>query len=503
MRIVSPGEMGEIDKRAHSEFNYPPFVLMENAGIKLFNFFTSRFLSSGDTERPILFAAGGGNNGGDVLVMARQALLSGRDNIAVIMAGSRENGTVSAHRLLCSKIGIRIINFEDQPETADKLIAEAGLIVDGITGTGLKGALRSPYKELVKKINGSGAFIVSIDIPSGIGEGFTDQFTAVRADVTLTVGLPKLPLYLPYARRLCGEIFVVPIGFPPALLIAEGPGGELISENDLPALLPDIEPSTYKNKRGSLAVFAGSAGTGGAAFLSACAAARSRAGLVTLFLDKDVYLQVAGRLGAVMAVNWDPAGDPGGLDYSRFTAILAGPGWGKEGRKPWLDKFLNLDIPGVMDADGINLIERPESGIDLGNRWVITPHPGEFCRLMGISIEELKSAAIDYLLKGSRELNAVIVLKSHVTYIGAPDGNYWIADGMNPALATAGTGDLLAGIIAGFLAGGIRPSLAARLGVLIHARAGRIGFEKFGWFLAEDLLELLSNNIKKQLPGGV
>jgi len=493
MRIVSSSEMAQIDQRAQEEFNYPEMLLMENAGIKLYSFCFSSLLQKQGTAEYLVFIAGGGNNGGDALVMARQAFVEGRKNVSIIIAQNKINKIVSAHLDICRSLGMNIVFRQSFPEIADELIVNADIIFDGMAGTGLSGELRSPFKDIAVLINSSSAFVVSIDIPSGLGDKFSNQFTAVSADATLTVGLPKISLYLPYARKFCGKIYVVPIGFPPVLLKNTEPGGVLLSESDYSDLLPGIESDVYKNRRGSIGIFAGSTGTGGAAYLSASAAARSRTGIVTVFLDNDIYSHIAGKLGAVMAERWDPDSAPDTIDFSKFSTLLAGPGWGIENRKQWLKKFISGNIPGVLDADGINVLKDLNgNGIDLKGQWVLTPHPGEFCSLAGISRKELFSHTILNLLQMCRKYNAVIVLKSSVTYIGAPDDHFWIVDGMNPALATAGSGDLLAGIIAGFLSGGVAPSLAARLGVLLHSIIGRIGFAKFGWFIAEDLLPLIS-----------
>jgi NAD(P)H-hydrate epimerase len=184
------------------------------------------------------------------------------------------------------------------------------------------------------------------------------------------------------------------------------------------------------------------------------------------------------------------------LPPGRYSALLVGPGWGLAAeRAEWLGRLLALGLPGVLDADGITLL----AGLPaprLGGRWVLTPHPGEFARLAGLPVAELLADPLPTLLSWSARLEAVILLKGHCSYVASPDGRYWILDGMNPALATGGSGDVLAGIVGGLAAGGLAPLAAARLGALLHARAGELAYRERGYFLAEDLLPYVSLLVK-------
>jgi NAD(P)H-hydrate epimerase len=311
------------------------------------------------------------------------------------------------------------------------------------------------------------------------------------------MGLPKLCLYLPRARAMCGRIFVVSVGFPPALVDDPSIAGELLSPRAWQRLVPPIPPDAHKNTRGHLAVFAGARGTTGAAWLCATAAARARVGLVTVFAGSDIYPVIAPKLTSVMCRPWDP---PGEWDPSRYTAILVGPGWGlSEEKAACLDQLLSLPVPGVIDADAITLLGRRAAArrIDLGGRWVLTPHPGEFTRLTGAARDAVLDDPVGHAVSASERLNAVVVLKGHSTVIAFPDGRYWIHDGANPALATGGSGDVLAGLIAAGIAGGLAPLDAARFGVSLHAFTGTLAARRRGWFLAEDLVPLVSRVLWK------
>lgn len=498
MKIVSSEAMARIDSRSRTEFAFQPGTLMEDAGVKAWAS-VRRVIWSGSRPGRMVFLAGRGNNGGDAFVMARQAAVERAGRVAVVRAGGRPADDSEPGRMLamCEALGIPCRGWPEEPDAVRALLAEAAWVFDGIAGTGIHGPLRPPLSDLVDAVNACPARKIAIDVPSGVGDDYRKGHPALRADFTLTMGLPKLCLYLPHARVLCGRIMVIHVGFPPALLEDAEIPGELLRGRAWKKLAPAIAPDTHKNRRGHLAVFAGARGTTGAAWLSASAAARSRLGLVTLFADADAYPVVAQKLTSVMCRPW-AASDS--WDQAPFSGILAGPGWGlAEEKERWLERLLALAVKGVIDADGITLLGRIASRAapDLGGRWVLTPHPGEFSRLTGSPREDVLADPVRLSLEASARLNAVIALKGHCTVVAAPSGRYWILDGANPALATGGSGDVLAGIIAAGIAGGMAPVDAALFGVSLHATVGRLAARRFGWFLAEDLVPLISRALSQ------
>ncbi len=498
MKVVGSGAMAAIDRRAQEEFGFPGIVLLENAGLKSYLLLKERLWGGEPPEGLAVFAVGKGNNGGDALVIARQCFLDGKRDLAVVCAAQADE----VQTRMCERLGIPIHRWDEG--AAREAVGAAATLFDGITGTGIAGALREPAASLVAAINQAPGLKVAIDVPSGIGDSYRPGFPAVRADVTLTMGLPKLSLYLPHARPHCGDIWVVPIGFPPQLVEAEELPGEMLDWSAARRDLPDLPPDAYKNRRGTLAIFGGAAGTTGAAVLAASAAARSRAGLISLFVEPAIYPVVASRLTSVMAKPWNPLDPPlGAIEPGGFSALLVGPGWGQsEDRLPWLGALLACGLPGVLDADGLNLLaSHPELAPGgLGGRWILTPHPGEFARLSGVERTVLMEDPLPHVLALSRRLDAVVVLKSHVSFVAQPDGRYWILDGMNSALGTGGSGDLLAGIIAGFLATGARAAAAARAGVYVHHRVGRKAYDELGWFAAEELLPFIAREARLDEP---
>jgi hydroxyethylthiazole kinase-like uncharacterized protein yjeF len=502
MKVVDSQEMTDIDHQAQERFYIPEAVLMEDAALGAHRLLRHRIWGDCIPPGELVYLAGKGNNGGDALVMARRCLLEGKREILVVLgSGVPTEGTLAAvHLKILEAMGVTVLDYQKEPSEVGRRLGQAVWLIDGLLGTGLKGQARGAVADLIRAVNQSRVRIAAVDVPSGVGDAFRKDYPAVCADVTLTIGLPKLSLYLPAARALCGEIHVVGGVFPRELLESKVIPAELLREEELGELLPRIPADAYKSARGHLAVFAGSEGTTGAAWLCSHAAAHSRTGLVTVHMHRELYPACVPAYSAVMIRPWDADGEPSALSLDRFTGLLVGPGWGlSERREVWLETLLEGGLPGLLDADAITLLSRilKRHRINLGGRWVLTPHPGEFARLIGEETATVLADPLPLLRQTSAALGATIVLKGHCTFICAPDGRLWILDGMNPALATGGSGDVLSGIIAGQLAGGGEAAASARLGVLLHGMAGRLAFASKGYFTADELLPVVG-----QLTGG-
>jgi ADP-dependent NAD(P)H-hydrate dehydratase / NAD(P)H-hydrate epimerase len=446
MKAVTTEQMRELDRRTIAA-GTPGEELMERAGFAVAKA-AIEFLKRRDSRKALLFA-GKGNNGGDAVVAARHLQAAG-----------------------CAPTLIRI---EDWPCK----LPEAAVIVDGLLGIGLKGEVREPFASAIKAINESKLPVVAIDVPSGLGTGI-----CVRADVTVTMGLPKIDL-LKYPD-VVGRIEVADIGVGDDVETDV----ELITRRDVE--LPARKRSAHKGDFGHLLIVAGSEGYTGAPVLCAHAAARAGAGLVTLAVPKEIYPIVAGKC--------PPEIMPRALDdLPKHDALAIGPGMGQ---KPETQKLIwkllsSSTVPAVVDADALNALATAPSAIKkLPGPLVLTPHPGEMARLTGRRVEDRWAEA----RKFADEFGHVLVLKGAGTVVtenaGSPRserGKLWINSTGNPGMAKGGMGDTLTGIIGALLAQRMTPLEAAKAGVFWHGLAGDFAVEKYGVasMLATDLIEAL------------
>ncbi len=511
MRVISGSSMAALDLRAQQEGKMPGLLLMENAGQNGWRAFTERFRSRIDRSTPLLFVSGKGSNGGDALVMARAALLDGYRHTSVLLLRSEtECGeTVRLHCSVCRSYGIPVLSMPEDRDAALRIIGTAGVIFDGITGTGLSGPLKEDAAALVSLLNKSDAVKIAVDIPSGLGDGIivTGKSTVFRADCTLTMEMIKLPLLSPEGRKLSGDLVLVPVGFPP-LMVEEA---ESCADYLLPSMVPPplLERHAYKNSRGHLLVAGGAPGTEGAPLLSARGAAKSGSGLVTVMLDEASAARCpAEKSGIMIRAGYNS-------DFSFADAAVIGPGWGKgEERMEIFERIVAAVPAGVIDADGIDLLgrwirpgERTLPGGPGETKWIVTPHPGEARRLVMILKEkgalpeareygpdEVRASLLgrpwELLPALARALNALVVLKSHISHIVSPDGTYFIVEGGTPALGTGGSGDVLAGICGSMLMrSGISSAEAALAALAIHQRAGKRAARDYGFFTAGELAD--------------
>lgn len=502
LRVVTGARMAAIDRLAQSEWALPGSVLMENAGANAYAAVRADLWQGRAAQGALLFVAGRGNNGGDALVMARHARSGGAGEVAVALAAGEPppGGAAGANLAACRALGIPVLTGS----RVEPAIAAADWIFDGIAGTGLRAELAAPAARLAGLINAAAAQVVAIDVPSGLRDGYRGG-PLVRAAATVTIGLPKRCLYLPPVRAAVGEVLVVAAGFPPALLADPANGCDLLTGDLLPELLPPAAPDAHKGSRGHLGVFAAAPGTTGAGHLACAAAARVGAGLVTLHVDAETYPLAAPAARSTMCRRLEVSGGAGLQRLAaRHQALLVGPGWGVSApRRALLGELLQAPRCGVLDADGLTLLAqlaaaegRPRR---LRGRWVLTPHPGEMGRLLGIPTAQVLADPVAAAGAAAERWQATVILKGHVSYVADPapapgaGGGSRLAplallDAVNPALGAGGAGDVLAGVVAGLLCRGAPPAAAARAGVLVHARAGRQALGAGRWFPAEELL---------------
>jgi ADP-dependent NAD(P)H-hydrate dehydratase / NAD(P)H-hydrate epimerase len=485
--------------------------LMENAGLAVAGAVSA--LAGGVKGLEILLLVGPGNNGGDGLVAARHLHDMGAV-VGVWLASARAGDDANLN--LVRERDITCLEADDAGVAA--WLDSAEVVVDALFGTGkvrsLGGAIGGVLTALAEAgKHRQGLRIVSVDLPSGMNadSGAVDEFTP-WADVTLTLGCPKRGLYLYPGAARAGEIMVLDIGIPENLLA--GANIELITDDRARALLPPRPVWANKGTFGRVLAVAGSVNYSGAARLAAGGALRAGAGLVTLAAARGLLPMLAAGLPEATYLPLDEA-EPGIIgeaalpdiiaELPRCQALLVGCGLGQHQSTAALVRSLLLEHndvlpPLVVDADGLNLL----SGVDgwqqkFSAEAVLTPHPGEMARLTGREVAAVQADRVDICMETAAAWHKVVVLKGAATVVAAPDGRAAICPVANPGLARGGTGDVLAGIIAGLLAQGLPAYEAASLGVHLHAGAGVQASLDMGvtGMLSSDLLLRLPLYIKK------
>lgn len=488
MRVCTAKQMARIDEATIAQ-GVPGRELMERAGEAIFARLLG-FLDDLDThdEAPeVLVLCGPGNNGGDGLVVAR-LLAAVEIPVRVLLLGDPAKLTPDAAANLERLEEGVVFEAPAENERIGCLAAaleDADVVVDAILGTGIRLPLRPGLADLIRLLNDSGLPCVALDIPSGVAgdDGAVDP-VAVAAELTITVGLPKLGLLQAPGRDFTGDLEVVDIGFPPDICDEHALPLQWLSRNEYLGLLPPRRSSSHKYECGSVLGIAGSRPFAGAAQLTARGMLRSGAGLVTLGVPHGLEVALNAALPEVI-VHALAGNDAAGLApvpqpvlqelLDRKQAVAIGPGLEADRRiDEWIVDFLaELDIPVVVDAGALGAFARtgrhPACNPD---EAVFTPHAGELARLVGLTATEVTARALELVPELAAAWGVVLVLKGSPTLIAAPDGRCFINASGNDALARGGSGDLLTGLIAGLLAQGASALDAALLGVHVHGLAG-------------------------------
>ncbi|HBO35726.1 MAG TPA: NAD(P)H-hydrate epimerase [Sphaerochaeta sp.] len=489
--LALASDIATLDKNAQDVAQLPPLCLMESAGLQIYQLWKPS-LSKDDR---LVFLCGGGNNGGDALVVSRYALQDGFANQVLIYTGTRISESCARHRLVAQAYALVSLQAENTEFT--RLFSElqhADWIVDGLMGTGLKGPLNGIAASLVEAANQSKARILAVDVPSGLGDEVPSDAICIQADMTVTMGLLKRSMFHPSTRSRCGSLFCVNPSFPPFLL-QQVPSAALLCERK--AHLPKLAIDEYKNSRSHVAIFGGSVAYSGAARLSAKACFAARAGLVSLYCDAQVYTLAAFEAPSVMVKVYE------GQPIPPYGALLVGPGWGS-GREPLLEKLFATGQSMVLDADGIRAYasllargRRPEHG-----PLVLTPHLGELaCLLASLFGDDHDGKTVNAFFasiqKAAAELKATLVVKSSLVHIVDEAGSVVVIEGNNPSLGVAGSGDVLSGIVASLFAKYQDGWLAALEGALIHQQTGRLAKRAYGYYDSETLLAFLGRSVQE------
>ena len=511
--------MREIDRRSIEDLGIPGQDLMERAGSAVAVAVES-LLPPDRPEPLVIILAGKGNNGGDALVAGRRLSGKGIKTLTFLLAEAlalKGDAALNLNRLARDRAPLRELGDDEELSSLRKILPGADLIVDGIFGTGFKGPARGMAAEVIKLVNQTTSInpmiqVIAIDIPSGLdGETGKVEGSAIRADRTVTMGLPKTGMVRGDGLNYCGRIISADIGFPPAVIDEVSTDIELITGSELSGLIPPRPRSSHKGDYGHLLILAGSPGMTGAAALSSMAALRAGAGLVTLGIPESLNPILEEKCTEVMTLplpetatgSLSPDAISPILDFCRKIDVVAiGPGLSRNPGTGELVRELvrSCPVPLIIDADGLNLIAEDLSILRCAaSGLTLTPHPGEAYRLTGLTREELFADREGIARKFARKNNLILVLKGAGTLIALPEGPLRINLTGNPGLATGGTGDILTGLIAGFMAQGVEAGAAACLGVYVHGAAGDKAAEKVGEIslIASDLLETIPAVLKE------
>lgn len=456
--------------------------LMEKAGQEAAGIFMEE---APPQDSPVLILCGKGNNGGDGLVIARALAQKGFSVQIVFLLGRKLSPLAEKNLGRLQDLPVEILDAASiVPEERDALCKNAGLIVDGVFGTGFSGDLPENVRLWTAAANKSKAVRAALDIPSGLNcdTGLFGK-DAFAADITVTFAAHKPAHFLKGSRGLCGRVFCADIGIRQEILAAAPGHITLLDGDEARKGIPRRKEDSNKGDYGKLLAIGGCAHMTGAILMASLAAMHCGVGLLKAAVPESVCPLIAARMPEVI---YRPilAAKSGVLPASCGEALLKESGWADgvllgcgmsvcEDTVSLTRKLLSCGKPMVIDADGLNCIAQDVSV--LKNRkapTILTPHMKEFSRLTGKTIPEIKANRFSLAAEFARQYGVTVVLKDSNTVIAAPDGRLWMNTNGNSGMAKAGSGDVLAGIIASFLAQGVSPELAATAGVFLHGEAG-------------------------------
>ena len=513
-KLVSVAEMQSIEREANEKgLSYRD--MMENAGTNLAFFVHETF---GEHSPRTAFALiGSGNNGGDALVALSKLNKLGWKTSAYIVK-TRPEGDDQLQRYLQTGGKVFFIEQDTDQSILGSLLAHPSVLIDGILGTGVRFPLSSETEQVMgfvkQLIAGSEDVpcVIAVDCPSGVDcDTGAVASNVIPADVTFTMAAIKRGLFAFPAAELVGKIQVGGIGEIKGLETWQSVKRGVLTDREISQVLPVRSKNAHKGTFGTALVIAGAANYPGAVLLAGTAAYRIGAGLVKIAIPEYIYPAVVGHLKEATWVRlphtsgWinEDADQVVFPALSGVNALLVGPGLGLEKTTyEFMRKLVDFNLPAtVIDADGLKLLASiPDWDLLLGERVVLTPHPGEMAILTGISIEEIQTNRLEVAETYAHQWGKVVVLKGAYTVIANPEGSSVLIPFATPALARAGTGDVLAGLIVGLLAQGIPLFEAAYAGAYIHARAGLMIKDKYGnssSVLAGDLLDVIPKVLSK------
>ena len=512
MKTVTAQQMRDLDARTINEAGIPGRILMKTAGEgaaeEILHFIHSQYHPR--HLKRFLVLAGKGNNGGDAYVVARY--LHNHSEIPVTLFAvcplSELQGDARFYAELTSEVlPITLIDSNNENAPSFLNLKEGNIIIDGLLGTGINGPLRAPYDAIITEINSSPSPVIALDTPSGLncddGSIATD---AVKADLTVTMGLPKRGFLLGEGPERCGILKCIDIGIPQDFINTIPSDFNMIFSCDVNTL-KRRKMNSYKNRHGHVLIIGGSYKYPGAPILSAMAALRAGAGLVTLAVPESANIAMPNMHSIIFQRIEDSSTGTFSADslpeLKQLTkladTVVIGPGITTEPPvADMLKEMLQLDKTTVLDADALNLIAQDISILKNTNtEHILTPHHGEFRRLMkalepnATHTETSITERVEGALTLAKAVNAIIVLKGHHTVIADRSGNITVNSSGSPALATAGSGDVLSGIIGAFINEDLNIFDTVASAVYIHGECGELSQLGIRGTSADDLINII------------
>ena len=511
MKLANVDEMRFMDRRAMDKLGISEEILMENAALAAVNLLQKVI---GIRGRKFVVFCGSGNNGGDGLVVAR-LIHSNGGKVKVFLTGDRKKyrGAAKTNLDIISKLPVEIISLNRAAETR-KDVVHCDAVVDAIFGTGLDREVKGIAADVIELINNCAKKVLSLDIPSGVnGNTGAIMGTAVGADYTVTFGLPKTGNLLYPGYELCGKLFVTHISFPPSF--TENNNLQ-IATNDYLAL-PKRPAEAHKGSMGDVLFIAGAANYYGAPYFAAMSFMKAGGGYARLAAPQSIIgkLAVKGREIVYLPQEETTAGSIALKSKkklleaaARVDMVVIGPGLSLQEETVRLVQELvaAIKVPLLIDGDGLTAIAADLSILRKRKApTILTPHSGEMARLTGKPVSEISFNKISILQETAKSLQAAIVLKGAHTLIGTQTGSVYINLSGNPGMATAGSGDVLTGVIAAMYGLGLKPEEATRKGVFLHGYAGDLAAAKKGvdGITARDIMDSLPQALKNDRAGSI
>jgi hydroxyethylthiazole kinase-like uncharacterized protein yjeF len=501
VKLYTAEEMSRADTRAQ-ELGIPGGVLMERAGAAMARVALERF-----APRRAVVVSGGGNNGGDGFVIARELLRSGVE-VAVLATKGEYEGDPATNLGALRNLDVRLIEGED-------IAAELGaadLVVDALLGTGFSGKVREREAGIIEQINAAEVPVLAVDVPSGVdGETGEVQGVAVSADLTACAHAAKVGCVISPGREHAGEVVAVDIGIPPEADV--DPSLIWTDAASLRGKIPRTAEPAHKYSAGALLVVAGSRGMTGASVMVVRGAQRAGCGIVFLATSEGAApaVDLALTEALVYGVSEDEGGymESGALEEilehaERATALVMGPGTGTgdEGRSLVEGILREVEVPVLLDADAITNLAGTDVLTERSNPTVVTPHAGELGRLLGSGAKEVSARRLNSARDAAERHGCCVLLKGSDTLV-VEGAKVAVNSTGGVALATAGTGDVLSGVIGALLSRGMDTYEAARAGAWAHGRTAELWLRETGWpaesFVATDLLEYLPQAVGELL----